>query len=138
MTRGDLRTLVVITCTAIASSVATVVVTHIIEAPRECSMRLVTVETPPPPPALPVSLDSYAIINGFALINPEIAACGRPSARRGQTELSVHVLPDGSVSSVTVWATPDPAVAKCVSEAVSTTRFARTRDGAHFQHVLTF
>jgi outer membrane biosynthesis protein TonB len=59
MTRGDLRTVILIVCTAIISSVGTAIVAHLLIAPhhdrtRELEARVTTLETrpvPPPPPA---------------------------------------------------------------------------------------
>jgi len=81
---------------------------------------------------VPEALDRSMISAGVAAIKARATACGDRSAKKGIVKVSVKVNPDGSISSVTVKETPDPALGSCVASAMQKARFAKTQNGGSF------
>jgi hypothetical protein len=84
------------------------------------------------------NLDRVMISDGMRLIKAKVAACGDRSTAKGTVKVSVRVAPDGSVSSVTVKASPEPALGTCVSAAIALAKFAETRYGGSFSYPFVF
>jgi len=71
---------------------------------------------------VPESLDRSMISAGVSAIKARANACGDRSPKKGTVKVSVKVNPDGSISSVTVKETPDPALGTCVASAMQKAR----------------
>ncbi len=95
-----------------------------------------------PPPAgnsdLPDTLDRDMISAGIGKVKARVMACGDKSSAKGQVKVHVKVGGGGSVSSVSVSATPDPALGSCVAAAVQKASFAKTQSGGSFGYPFVF
>lgn len=107
--------------------------------PDDCGL---VVEAPDPTVAqdlpVPANLDRTMIANGIGVVKARVAACGDGVTAKGQVRVSVKVTPDGTVDSVTVKATPDPALGVCVKDAVSSATFTKTQKGGTFSYPFVF
>jgi TonB family protein len=82
-------------------------------------------------------LDREAISTGVGEIRPLVTSCDDLNAK-GRVKVSVKVLPDGTVSSVTVLEAPNTALATCVSNAMQRARFTPTVHGGSFRYPFIF
>jgi len=91
-------------------------------------------------PSLPESLDwnRGSIMNGIASVKAKVMSCGVSSSVHGTVKVRVVVRPDGLVRDVTVEATPDPALGKCVEAAVVRAVFPQTQLGGSFTYPVVF
>jgi hypothetical protein len=96
----------------------------------------------PPPPVvangLPEALDRAAISNGIASVKASVAACSTRSTVHGIVKLRVRVSADGRVTTVSVAAAPDAALAGCVASMVQRAVFPRTQTGGSFSYPFVF
>jgi hypothetical protein len=86
----------------------------------------------------PDHLDRAAIEVGIQQVRPHVQACSERSSAKGVVKVQATVAPDGHVSSVTVQATPDPALGSCVAAAVKHATFASTQNGGSFVFPFVF
>ena len=84
------------------------------------------------------SLDRGMISAGGAAIKARAIGCGAASSKKGTVKVSVKVNPDGSVASVTVKESPDPALGNCVAGAMQRARFQKTVSGGSFGYPFVF
>jgi hypothetical protein len=87
---------------------------------------------------LPDRIDPAIITEGLAGVKDEISNCRRRSPARGMVKLAVTVGPAGSVTSVSIEAAPDRALAICAATAVRNAVFSRTRSGGSFSYPFVF
>lgn len=87
---------------------------------------------------LPNSLDRAMISAGIAKVKPSIMTCGDRSSATGKVKVSVKVSGDGHVATVTVEATPDPALSECVAAVIRRAKFTRTANGGLFSYPFIF
>lgn len=87
---------------------------------------------------LPESLDRGMITDGVNKVKARVMGCGDKSSAKGQVKVSVKVSPGGGVTSVSVKATPDPALGNCVAGAMQKATFAKTQNGGSFAYPWNF
>ena len=87
---------------------------------------------------VPESLDRGMISAGVAAVKGRANACGAQSSKKGTVRVSVKVNPDGSVASVTVKESPDPALGNCVAGAMQRAHFQKTLSGGSFGYPFIF
>ena len=87
---------------------------------------------------LPDGINPAMITEGLAQVKRDVAACRSRSPARGTVKLAVTVGPDGRVTSVTIKAAPDRALADCVAAAARNATFARTKAGGAFSYPFIF
>jgi hypothetical protein len=87
---------------------------------------------------LPDSLDRGMISSAIANVKARVTACGEKSSAKGKVKVHVKVAGNGSVSSVNVETTPDPALGNCVQAAVQKATFAKTQSGGSFSYPFVF
>ena len=87
------------------------------------------------PASLPEKLEREAVAAGLAGI--DTGEC-RGSAAHGDVAVSVKVSPAGTVTSVTVKSSPDPALEACVVAAARQGTFAKTQRGGSFAYTWRF
>ena len=83
------------------------------------------------------ALDREAIITGVEQIRPFVRLCDHMNVK-GRAKVSVKVLPDGTVSSVTAMEAPSRELATCVSNAMERARFIPTVHGGSFTYPFNF
>ena len=88
------------------------------------------------PSDLPENLDRAALAKGIATIKAQ--KCGASSAAKGDVTVSVKVTAEGTVSSVTVKSSPDPALSACVVREAKQGAFAKTKRGGSFSYFWRF
>lgn len=84
------------------------------------------------------SLDRHDIAAGITAVKPTIVACGKRWAATGLIKTRARVLPNGTVTSVTIDPTVEPDLADCIAKAISSARFPPTRSGASFSYPFKF
>ncbi len=87
---------------------------------------------------LPDTLDRDMISGGVAKVKARVMACGDKSPAKGQVKVHVKVAGSGAVSSVSVSATPDPALGNCVAAAMQKASFPKTQNGGSFGYPFVF
>ncbi|MBA3819614.1 MAG: zinc-ribbon domain-containing protein [Deltaproteobacteria bacterium] len=87
---------------------------------------------------LPDSLDRTMISEGVGKVKARVMSCGEKSSAKGQVKVSIKVSPDGSVSSASVKATPDPGLGSCVASAMQKASFKKTQNGGSFSYPFVF
>ncbi len=96
----------------------------------------------PPPPGgnanLPEDLQKADISAGIAKVRGRVEGCAAKSNAKGTVKVSVKVAGGGSVSSVTVKESPDPALGSCVAAAIQKATFNKTQNGGSFSYPFTF
>jgi predicted Zn finger-like uncharacterized protein len=85
---------------------------------------------------LPDHPDRAAIAGGLGRV--DTSGCGKQSSAHGDVSVSVKVSPAGAVTGVTVRSSPDPALAACVTAAVSKGAFPATQRGGSFGYAWRF
>jgi hypothetical protein len=89
-------------------------------------------------PALPESLDRQAISNGIVRVKLRVLACAQRSQAKGKVKIRVTVEPSGAVETVTIEATPDAALGRCVAGVIQGAVFPRTQNGGAFSYPFVF
>jgi hypothetical protein len=94
--------------------------------------------TAPTAPAsmLPENLDRAAITEGLGTISTK--RCGAASPATGLVKAHVKVSAAGTVTSVNVESSPDPALSACVVEQAQRGKFRPTQRGGSFSYVWRF
>ncbi|MBK9031921.1 MAG: zinc-ribbon domain-containing protein [Myxococcales bacterium] len=87
---------------------------------------------------LPDSLTKSDISAGVSKVRPSAKACSAKSSAKGKVLVSVKVAGNGSVTSVTVKSTPDPALGSCVATAMKKASFTKTKSGGSFSYPVPF
>lgn len=93
---------------------------------------------PAPNPNLPASLTKSDISAGVARVLRTVEACAAKSSAKGTVKVAIRVAGTGTVSSVTVRNTPDPALGACVAMAMQRAIFAKTQTGGAFVYPFVF
>jgi TonB family protein len=86
----------------------------------------------------PETLTKEHIQRAVKALTLKIRACGETTSAKGMVRLTVEVKPDGSVASVTVKETPEPALGACVAAAMRRARFESTQRGGAFNYPFVF
>ena len=84
------------------------------------------------------SLTKSDISAGVGKISAKASACGAKSSAKGKVTVSVKVSGGGTVTSVTVKESPDPALGSCVAAAMQKATFAKTKNGGSFSYPFRF
>ena len=84
------------------------------------------------------SLTKADISAGVGKISAKATACGAKSSAKGKVTVSVKVSGGGTVTSVTVKESPDPALGSCVASAMQKATFAKTKNGGSFSYPFRF
>jgi TonB family protein len=84
------------------------------------------------------SLTKADISAGVAKIQSKASACGAKSSAKGKVKVSVKVAANGTVASVSVKESPDPALGSCVAAAMQKATFAKTKNGGSFSYPFRF
>jgi TonB family protein len=84
------------------------------------------------------SISRQMIVTAIDAMKPRISACGDQSAVKGKVRVHVRVSNAGSVTSVTVAETPDPALGNCVAAVMQRLHFPMTRNGGSFTYPFVF
>ena len=92
----------------------------------------------PPADDLPDTLDRTSITKGIASVKARVAACAERSTAKGKVKVRVRVAASGNVSTMSVEATPDPALGACVAAALRQAVFPRTQNGGAFSYPFVF
>ena len=87
---------------------------------------------------VPEKLDRAMIQAGVDGVRGSVMKCGDKSSSKGVVRLQVKVTADGSVSSASVAASPDPGLGQCAASAMQRARFKKTQQGGSFAIPFTF
>ncbi len=90
------------------------------------------------PTTTDVALDRGAIAEGIGRVKVQLSACAKSGTPRGTVKVKVTVSPAGTVTSITVDATPDPALGACVATVVQRAMFKPTQQGGNFSYPFVF
>lgn len=89
-----------------------------------------------PPPG--TTIDRANISAGIAKVRPRIIACGDKHPAQGTVKTHVKVAPSGTVASVQITATPEPALGDCVAAVLKRAVFGKSDLGGSFSYPFVF
>jgi TonB family protein len=87
---------------------------------------------------VPGGLDKVMVREAMENVKPRVIACGEQNGAKGTVKLAIVVAPDGSVRSVSVTDSPQPALGTCVAAAVKAAQFEKTAKGGSFNYPFVF
>jgi len=87
---------------------------------------------------LPDHLDRAMIERGLDGVHQAVLACGTKFAAKGTVEILVEVGATGQVVRASIQTTPDPDLGTCVTSAMASAVFAKTRRGGSFIQPVVF
>jgi TonB family protein len=87
---------------------------------------------------IPAELDKAMVRAGIEKVKPRVVACGERASDKGTVKVSVSVRPDGTVSNLSLVASPNPELGDCVVAAMKKAEFGKSVAGGSFVYPFVF
>ncbi|MDX2093560.1 MAG: TonB family protein [Kofleriaceae bacterium] len=87
---------------------------------------------------VPETLDKTMVRAGIEPVKPRVVKCGEQTKVAGTVRVSLSVSADGEVTNAALESSPDPALGRCVVEAMKRAKFGKTVNGATFTYPFAF
>ena len=105
---------------------------------RPCCERFRPADTFTPKNVVPDVLDRSMVKAGVEKVKPRIVACGEKLHGKGTVKVAMIVTAAGGVKSARVTEAPEPALGKCVADAMHDATFGKTKNGGEFVYPFVF
>lgn len=105
---------------------------------RPCCERYRPADSFRPRTQIPDELDKPMVKAGVETVKPRIIACGEKHGAKGTVRVAVTVADVGTVKSVDLVESPDPALGECVVAAMRNAKFGKSAKGGEFVYPFVF